>query len=632
MATDGTSFDIDLGISGAADYSAAAVAVETLAKGLAHAQSQAAQAADAVKQGEASYRAAESAADATAKALERLSLASEANRAKMAAAMAAGDERGFWRAAGAAEKLAEKQSAAAAAADAAKQKLASEAAALDKLKAASSSAGEAQGALAKKLGTAKEAAGKLAETRKAAEGTGNLGKLSGALGQLGGPLGAVGQKATGAADALTDLSETLGATGPYVAAAVVVVALTTAILSATAAATAWGVSLADAARSQALLSDGIAGSVAGGRELDATIKNLEKRVPQTSDELRGMAANLAKTGLKGQALSDALEDAAVKAAKLKFGPDFEKGAISLNKLSLRLKSNIGSVFSGLKIEGLLKGMSKIVDLFDESTATGRAMKVVFESLFQPIVDGATAFLPKVRSAFIQLEILVLKALIAIKPYGSTLAYVGKQFLVIAAVAVGLFVGAIVLATVVLGGLVAVGLAVGNMIAKAIVAFANFAASVISGLQPLRDLSLTDIGEAMIGGLVAGIVNAGPRVLAALGGIVTSAVDTAKKKLGIASPSKVFAEIGAQTAEGMAGGVEGGTGQVTSALEQMTAPPAASGELAAGGGGGGGAVDLSGATFNFYGVEGAEDAESRFGALLTRLLEGDVAQLGEGVPT
>jgi len=39
------------------------------------------------------------------------------------------------------------------------------------------------------------------------------------------------------------------------------------------------------------------------------------------------------------------------------------------------------------------------------------------------------------------------------------------------------------------------------------------------------------------------------------------------------------------------------------------------------------LDLSGATFVFQGVAGAEDAEERFGALLTRLLEGDVAQLG-----
>ena len=32
-------------------------------------------------------------------------------------------------------------------------------------------------------------------------------------------------------------------------------------------------------------------------------------------------------------------------------------------------------------------------------------------------------------------------------------------------------------------------------------------------------------------------------------------------------------------------------------------------------------------FNFYGVAGAEDAENRFSAMFTRILEGDVTQLG-----
>jgi hypothetical protein len=36
-------------------------------------------------------------------------------------------------------------------------------------------------------------------------------------------------------------------------------------------------------------------------------------------------------------------------------------------------------------------------------------------------------------------------------------------------------------------------------------------------------------------------------------------------------------------------------------------------------------------FNFYGVQGAEDAVSRFGELLTSVLEGDAAQAGAGVP-
>ena len=69
---------------------------------------------------------------------------------------------------------------------------------------------------------------------------------------------------------------------------------------------------------------------------------------------------------------------------------------------------------------------------------------------------------------------------------------------------------------------------------------------------------------------------------------------------------------------------------TDALAAPAGPPPA----AASGGGSGAAaggdrpvLDLSGSTWAFYGVEGAEDAEVRISEVLTRLLEGDVAQLG-----
>src|SRR5690606_217818 len=103
-------------------------------------------------------------------------------------------------------------------------------------------------------------------------------------------------------------------------------------------------------------------------------------------------------------------------------------------------------------------------------------------------------------------------------------------------------------------------------------------------------------------------------------------------LGIASPSKVFAEIGENTGEGMSKGVEDTAPAVQGALETMVEPPsvaaasagagAAEGAASAGGG-----IDLSGAVFNLYGVEGADDAADRISEALTRLIEGDAAQLG-----
>ncbi len=105
-------------------------------------------------------------------------------------------------------------------------------------------------------------------------------------------------------------------------------------------------------------------------------------------------------------------------------------------------------------------------------------------------------------------------------------------------------------------------------------------------------------------------------------------------LGIASPSKVFAEIGGYTGEGMAEGVEDSSGGVHSALTSMVEPPAVSRASASAGGGsagGGAAPNFDGAIFNFHGVKDAADAADKFGEVLLRILEGDVASLGEAAP-
>jgi hypothetical protein len=59
------------------------------------------------------------------------------------------------------------------------------------------------------------------------------------------------------------------------------------------------------------------------------------------------------------------------------------------------------------------------------------------------------------------------------------------------------------------------------------------------------------------------------------------------------------------------------------------PPTAIVAGAGGGSGAGSSVDLSGATFNFYGVKDAESSVSAFEEALTRVLEGDAIAVGAG---
>jgi hypothetical protein len=613
MSEEGASFEIDLPVKGQPALDAAATSLEKI-QGTGTAASKAATAlSDAIKAGEGSYRKAEQAADAAAKAVERIGLAAGAQRGKLQVSTELGDDKGAARAAASLRLLTERQAEAQDKATAAKAAMLQEATALDKLR---------------------ERQDKENESAEKAEPA--LGKLERGLHKLGGPLGDTAAQAVGLVHGWDRIRESLGDNGPIVAASVAVVALTAAVIAAGVAfaagvvkVVAWSVGLADANRSASLLTQGIARSVAGGQQLDDRISDLTKTLPLTREELSSTAERLANAGLRGNALTTALEKSAIAAAKLKFGPDFEEQMLSLDEQSKVFHANISETFGGLKVEGLLGGLQKLGALFDSNTASGRAMKVVFESIFQPIVDGATNAVPKVERFFIQLEILAVRAMLAIKPYGSTILKVGEAFAIGAAIIVGFFVASIALATgLILGAVAAVGyLAAG--IKVQIDAWINLGRTIVGFFQ---GVDLVAMGRAMIDGLVNGITGGAKAVVDAMKGVVTGAVDGAKHLLGIASPSKVFAEIGMQTGAGMSVGVDRSSVGVQDSLERMVAPPSAQPSAAAppaptahAGG------SMSGNTFNFYGVQGAEDALERFEDMLTRVLEGDAAQLGAAVP-
>lgn len=96
--------------------------------------------------------------------------------------------------------------------------------------------------------------------------------------------------------------------------------------------------------------------------------------------------------------------------------------------------------------------------------------------------------------------------------------------------------------------------VGQMASNAANAASRFASSLISGLQSIPG-QVVSIGGQIVQGMVDGVVGAAGRLIDAVGGAVGDAIDGAKSLLGIASPSKVFREIGQFTMRGAALGVE-----------------------------------------------------------------------------
>lgn len=96
--------------------------------------------------------------------------------------------------------------------------------------------------------------------------------------------------------------------------------------------------------------------------------------------------------------------------------------------------------------------------------------------------------------------------------------------------------------------------VGQMASQAAQAAANFGSSLIDGLLSLPG-RVVEIGGQIVQGLVNGITGAAGSVIDAIGGVVNGAIDWAKGLLGIASPSKVFREIGQFAMQGAALGVD-----------------------------------------------------------------------------
>lgn len=146
----------------------------------------------------------------------------------------------------------------------------------------------------------------------------------------------------------------------------------------------------------------------------------------------------------------------------------------------------------------------------------------------------------------------------------------------------------------LGGIISnVASWVGQMASNAANAASQFASNLISGLQSIPG-RVVSIGGQIIRGMVDGVTGAAQGLIDAVGGAVNDAIGWAKGLLGIASPSKVFREIGQFTMQGAALGVEDDAPMLARSTEDamrgMVVSARAVGPTTAVSGGGGSSVD------------------------------------------
>jgi hypothetical protein len=422
----------------------------------------------------------------------------------------------------------------------------------------------------------------------------------------------------------------------------------------------------DAANKVAIMREGLTGSAKAAAGLTSTIDRVAAGVPLSTEKVGELADGLWKAGKRGADLEKALHEASLEAAGFSKNADpalVARRMANLDVIAVKMGGHFQKIFSGAKTMAATdrfgKALAGFVDLFGQNHSEGRALQALMSTIVDPLIDGLTSLIPLATQVFRGMIILALDVAIAVlearnailelipdsvKEAASALAS-RVDLLAVAITAgkwiAGLFVASLVVVGAILGAVV---VAVGALIAVVVGLVAAFAVGVVAigtfvsdaGGALLDFASMgADAAANMVAGLVAGIkAGVGP-VVEAIKAMASSAVSAIKSALKIASPSKIFEDLGGFTGEGFAVGIEGETGAVQSSLETMVAPPSVETPTLsnAGGGpgasGGGSRIDLSGASFVFNGVKDAESSVSLFEEALTRILEGDAVAVGAG---
>lgn len=472
---------------------------------------------------------------------------------------------------------------------------------------------------------------------------------------------ALGPKLGGFVNGLSDLRGMLSAGAIFagltaVAAGMVLVA--GAAVGATLSLLGYTIAQADARRSDMLRLEGLSKfrnywqeMVTGQRRaadsasyLQSTIDGVAAGSALSRDRIGEMTSELYHAGLRGSRLKDALEGLAIvestqgkeSAAQFKaramgaaiYGTSIKALAndvktrlggvaraqmLSLDVQQRKMHESIAHLFDGIKIEKFLEGLSKITELFSQNTAIGRALKVLLETIFQPMIDGVATTGPIVKKFFQGVVIGALYMTIAILKVRN---YIRDTFggadtlkgfnLMNAALGLGIFAfGMLATAVLVCTGFVAALLAVGAALATPFILagvwVAKFFDAVVSAAKGIGKVDWTETGSMITRGIAAGITLGGSEVILAIGKLGSDSIVAFKNKLKIKSPSQVFKHEASQVPAGIVEAHEAGRAKVrnsasrlaSAAVEGFNGGEAPIPSIATRGGSGGGASGTSG---------------------------------------
>ena len=424
-------------------------------------------------------------------------------------------------------------------------------------------------------------------------------------------------------------------------------------------------------------------------QVDSVIKGAGDKVQaiietaNTAGKFQINAKKLVGTGIQMQALFEQLAkdtgkgvkqvEAELKAGKIsaevgvaaltktidtKFGGLAAGQVLDFGAQMQRFKDNIGRLFEDVDTGPFLSALKTVLDLFDQSTESGKFLKETLTAAFNGLFNAIAAIAPYVTTFFKGLIIIGLRVYIALKPLlkqfgligsaakenkssaealantmgvlADAITWVVEQFVKLLShksvlVVLGITAAAVVLPFVLMQAIL-VAVVVG------ITAFVAAAAMAIDWLLNLGQ-SAWNAGSALVGGLIDGIKAAGAKLIAAVKNLAGDALKTFKNIFKIASPSKVMMSMGENLSLGLAEGIAAEAPAVNDNMAAVVSPPSLPPQAA---GAGGGTASSSVAfgegsiVVHIHGVENAEELEEKLPEIMGNVMEQALLARGQSI--
>lgn len=374
---------------------------------------------------------------------------------------------------------------------------------------------------------------------------------------------------------------------------------------------------------------------ARGDRLKSALKGTAIVASAAGEEQAGMFKQMAGA----LALTGGNVDKLTQRAKNQFGKVVAAQMTDLNVQAQKLKESQDSLFDGLDISGYANANKALNDLWSNTTNAGKYMRDLLGRVFQPFVDAGTFAFRSLKWWFqeaiireLQLEIAyyrLRKALReafagdwqkALKNLDSGFATVAFGIGVVVTALVISLVPALVSATVAFGSLAAGAIAAGFAVAWPFL----LAAGAVWAFIELLQIDWSDFGLAIKQGIIEPLSGIGDW-FAGLGGDIKNSF---KRALGIASPSKVFAEYGEDIALGIKIGVDAKSGEAQGAVNSAVGAPSSGGGA---GGSSGGGVTIGELHLHVGEAKGARALGESVKRELERILQGVAMQMAAPAP-